>query len=401
MPDSKNAPAWFVVAVTTAAQMVVAMSNIVLPTIAPKVAESLGVDPVLVGYHVGLTFVSAAVASVYGGILVLRWGAALMTQLSMLFCVIGLGLFSLPHIGFIALGSVAVGAGMGFASPAAAHLLVHHTAPERRNLMFSIKQTGVPLGGVIVALLAPALAVTVGWQWGLAAIAAVAIATLLAAAPARAAWDADRQPASTVRSEPFGGIPLVWQRETLRWVCLAAVLFSAIQRILLSFTVIYLVTEGGYGLVEAGVMLSVAQIGGSITRIPWGWLADRLKSGLVVLTILCALMIASSIALVTLDPSWPKPLVYVLFLVLGASCLGWNGIVHAECARLSPPGMISLVAGGTSFFIFGGVIFGPPVFALAYGAFGTYSATFSLMAVAGVASLGLLYLASRSPAEAR
>jgi len=41
-----SVPAWFVVTVTTAAQMVVAMSNIVLPTIAPKVAESLGVDPV-------------------------------------------------------------------------------------------------------------------------------------------------------------------------------------------------------------------------------------------------------------------------------------------------------------------------------------------------------------------
>ena len=142
-------------------------------------------------------------------------------------------------------------------------------------------------------------------------------------------------------------------------------------------------------------MLSLAQIGGSVTRIPWGWLADRLKSGLAVLTILCVLMVASSIALVTLDPSWPKPLVYVLFLVLGASCLGWNGIVHAECARLSPPGMISLVAGGTSFFIFGGVIFGPPVFALAYGAFGSYGATFTLMVVAGVAALLLLYLASR------
>ena len=395
MPDSNTAPARFVVAVTTAAQMVVAMSNIVLPTIAPKVAESLGVAPVLVGYHVGLTFVSAAVASVYSGIATLRWGAALMTQLSMLFCVIGLGMFALPHIGFIALGSVAVGAGMGFASPAAAHLLVHHTAPERRNLMFSIKQTGVPLGGVIVALMAPALAVTVGWQWALAAIGMIAIATLLSVVPARAAWDADRKPESAVRDEPFGGIPLVWQREALRWVCLAAVLFSAIQRILLSYTVIYLVAEGGYGLVEAGAMLSLAQIGGSVTRIPWGWLADRLKSGLAVLTILCVLMVASSIALVTLDPSWPKPLVYVLFLVLGASCLGWNGIVHAECARLSPPGMISLVAGGTSFFIFGGVIFGPPVFALAYGAFGSYGATFTLMVVAGVAALLLLYLASR------
>jgi len=62
-----SAPPWYVVLVTTAAQMVVAMSNIVLSTIAPKVAESLGVAPVLVGYHVGLTFGAAAVASVYGG----------------------------------------------------------------------------------------------------------------------------------------------------------------------------------------------------------------------------------------------------------------------------------------------------------------------------------------------
>jgi MFS family permease len=392
---NSNPGPWLVVAVTTAAQMVVSMANIVLPTIAPKVAESLGVDPVLVGYHVGLTFGSAAVASVYSGVAVLRWGAARTTQLSMLFSVIGLALLALPHVGFIVLGSVAVGAGMGYASPAAAHLLVHHTAPERRNLMFSIKQTGVPLGGVIVSLVAPALAVTVGWQWALATIAAFAIVTLLAAGYARAGWDADRKPAGTVRAEPFGGIPLVWRLLALRWVCLAAVLFSAIQRMLLSFTVIYLVAEGGYGLVEAGIMLSVAQVGGSVTRIPWGWLADRLKSGLAVLAILGVLMIVSSVALVALDPSWPKPLVYGLFLVLGAGCLGWNGIVHAECARLSPPGMISLVAGGTSFFIFGGVMFGPPVFALVYGVIGSYGATFSLMAVAGVVSLGLLYLARR------
>nr|ART90398.1 major facilitator superfamily MFS_1 [uncultured bacterium] len=114
------------------------------------------------------------------------------------------------------------------------------------------------------------------------------------------------------------------------------------------------------------------------------------------LAILCVLMIASSIALVVFDPGWPKPLVYALFIVLGASCVGWNGIVHAECARLSPPGMISLVAGGTSFFIYGGVTIGPPVFALAYGSIGTYGATFGLMTVAGVAALGLLHLARRN-----
>lgn len=396
MPFSQPVPAWYVVLVTTAAQMVVAMANIVLPTIAPKVAEALAVDPVLVGYHVGLTFGAATVASLYAGVAVPRWGAALTTQLSMVFCVIGLALCALPHVAFIALGSIAIGAGMGYASPAAAHLLVKHTAPERRNLMFSIKQTGVPFGGVIVSLLAPALAVTVGWHWALAVIAATAIATLLLTERARAFWDSDRNPSgSGARREPFGGVPLVWRRESLRWIALAAVMFSAVQRILLSFTVIYLVAEGGYGLVEAGIMLSVAQVGGSITRIPWGWLADRLQSGLAVLTIICMIMILSSIALVALDPGWPKPLVYFLFFVLGASCLGWNGIVHAECSRLSPAGKVSLVAGGTSFFIFGGVMVGPPLFALMYGATGSYGTTFGLMVVTGVAAMGFLRLAYR------
>jgi hypothetical protein len=114
-------PTWFVVLVTTAAQMVVAMSNIVLSTIAPKVAESLGVAPVLVGYHVGLTFGAAAVASVYGGIVVLSLGAARTTQISMVSTVIGLVLLALPHVGFIALGSLFIGTGMGFASPAASY----------------------------------------------------------------------------------------------------------------------------------------------------------------------------------------------------------------------------------------------------------------------------------------
>ena len=389
-------PAWYVLLVTTAAQMVVAMSNIVLSTIAPKVAESLGVAPVLVGYHVGLTFGAAAVASVYGGIVVLRVGAARTTQISMVSSVIGLALLALPHVGFIALGSLFVGTGMGFAAPAASYLLARHTSPERRNLFFSIKQTGVPLGGVVVALAAPVLAVTVGWRWSLAMIAAVGVATLLLAERARVAWDSDQRPIGSLRSAPFGGVPLVWRQQALRWVALVAVLFSSIQRIVLSFTVVYLVAEAGYGLVEAGIMLSVVQVGGATSRIPWGWLADRMKSGLAVLTLICVIMIACSFALIALGAGWPKPLVFALFFLLGASSVGWNGIVHAECARLSPPGMISLAAGGMSFFVFGGVMMGPPVFTLTHGIVGSYSGTFWLMVVAGVAALGLL-LRARAP----
>lgn len=396
MPAQPVAAAWSVVLVTTAAQLVVSMSNLLVPTIAPKVAESLGVDPVLVGYQVGLTFGAATLASIYSGIAVMRWGAARTTQLSMMLSLAGLVLIAIPGIHWVVLGSVLIGGGMGCASPAAAHLIVHHTPAERRHLMFGIKQTSVPLGGVIISLTAPALAVTVGWQWAVVFIGLLAAATLLLAGRERAAWDADRQSGSAAPFEPFGGVPLVWRQTSLRWVALSATLFSGIQRILVSFTVVYVVAEGGYGLIEAGILLSLAQAGGAVARIPMGWLADRVKSGLAVLTLLCILMIVSSAVLVFLDPGWPTPGVYALFLLLGVSCLGWNGLVHAECSRLAPQGMVSLVAGGTSFFVFGGVIVGPPLFTVAYGSIGTYSGTMWLMVILGVAALALLYLAYRA-----
>jgi MFS family permease len=343
---------------------------------------------------VGLTFAAAALASAYGGLVAMRFGSALATQLSMVVSLAGLALFALPHVVFVALGSVAVGVASGLASPAASWLLANYTPPQRRNLMFSIKQTGVPLGGVLVALTAPLLAVHFGWRWALLPIAVMAVATLVMTERARAIWDRAREQERGLPTA-FGGVPLVWRERTLRWVAIAAVLFSSAQRILLSFTVVYLVAEGGYGLVEAGVMLSIAQIGGSVFRIPWGWLADRLKSGLAVLIVICVIMILSSVLLVALDPAWPRPLVMVLFFVLGISSVGWNGIVHAECARLSPPGMVSLVAGGTSFFVFAGVMLGPSVFAAAYPLVGSYAGTFSLMVICGVAALALLVLAHR------
>jgi len=392
--DSKNT--LLVVLAATVAQMVVAMSNVVLPTIAPKLAESLGLSPVLIGYQVSLTFGTATVASMVSGTAVLRWGAARMTQVSMGACGAGLLLFLLPHWSFIALGSVAVGTAMGLLAPAAAHMLVKYTRPERRNLVFSIKQTGVPLGGVIIALTAPAFAVTVGWQWSIAMVFALIVLVALLVAPRRTRWDDDRDPGASLRQRPFGGVPMVWRRASLRWLSLAALLFSAIQRCLLTFTVIYLVAEADFGLIEAGVMLSILQIGGAVARVPWGWLADRLGSSFVVLTIICVITIGTTAALVLLGSGCPRPVVYLLFFVLGAATVGWNGVFHAEAARLSPPGMAGMVAGGTAVFIFGGVLLGPSVFAGAYGAIGSYSATFALTTAAGAAALALLVLGRRA-----
>ena len=60
-----------------------------LAAIAPKVAETLQVSPVLIGYQASLTWGVAMVASIYGGNAVLRWGAGWTTQASMALSAVG------------------------------------------------------------------------------------------------------------------------------------------------------------------------------------------------------------------------------------------------------------------------------------------------------------------------
>lgn len=379
-------------------QAAVTMSNSVLPTIAPRLAEALGLEPALIGYQVSILFGGAVTGTLFGGRLTLHYGACRTMQVSLALSAVGLVLMMVPSTISIVAGSLIAGFGQGILNSATAHLLVKHTASARRNLLFSVKQSGVPFGGMLVALTAPAITVAFGWQWALAAVALLLVALLAAIQPVRAAWDADRQPQADVSGQRFGGVPLVFNDAPLRRLSFAGLLFAAMQRSLITFTVVYLVAERGYSLIDAGVMLSVLHVGGVVGRLAWGWIADRYSSS-VVLFAVAAVSVADTFALMALQAHWPPLAAYGIFFVFGATALGWNGVLHAEAARLAPAGMASVVAGGSTFFVFAGVLLGPSIFAAAYALVGSYSTTFlsvALMAAAG----GLLVIRARQAAQA-
>ena len=75
---------------------------------------------------------------------------------------------------------------------------------------------------------------------------------------------------------------------------------------------------------------------------------------------------------------------------------GWNGVMHAQIARLSPPGMVSVATGGIMVWIFGGILAGPALFAATYRGIGSYADTFGLLAVAALASAALASAAARA-----
>ena len=392
---------WLILLVTIAVQALATFTTLSLAAIAPDVADGLGMSPELVGFQVSLIYFGAAAMSTVAGFQLRRWGPIRVSQASLLFCTIGAGLAVIPSLATIAIGSLIIGFGYGMTNPAASELLLRIMPPGRRNLIFSIKQTGVPIGGVLAGLIAPTISQSFGWQWAPALAAISCFLLIVLMQPLRASWDADRDPTARFSERPFDAITEVWQSSPLRWLSVSGLFYAAVQLCLATFTVTLLVTEAGFSLIQAGFVLAVVQAAGVVGRIAWGWVADRLGHGLVVLLIMGGVCVTGALLVMAVSETWSMAAVYVLFALFGLNALGWTGVYQVEAARYSPPGKLGAVIGGITAPTYGGVIVGPTVFSIAFAAVGSYTTTFALVAlfaVLGMVSLGLVgRAASRDP----
>lgn len=381
-------------AVTLVIQAMVAMALLTLPVMAPVAARALSVSPALVGVYVSVTYAGAMTASLLGGDTVRRLGAIRVSQWGLLLCASGLLLCMLPWLPALALGAVLIGLGYGPITPASSHVLARTTAPEQMSLVFSIKQTGVPVGSMLAGAIVPPLLLLLDWQASLAVVALVCVLCALLAQPLRRELDADRQAQHPVHlGSLVRPIRLVLSHRRLATMAACSFMFSMVQMSLTTYLVTYLSEELGFALVAAGLALSAAQMGGIGGRIAWGYVADRWLGASRTLMLLAALMVGAALATATLSPQAPRALLVLILVVFGASAIGWNGVYLAEVARQAPAGQASLATGGTLAFTFLGVVIGPPLFGLLATVFGTYRAGFAaLMGVASVCGVLLFRL---------
>ena len=383
--------AWWSLTVTTAIQAMVSMALLTLPAMAPAVARALAVPSTLVGAYVALCYFAAMLSSLVGGTLVRRLGAIRVSQLGLGLCAVGLALCALPWLPAVALGALCIGAGYGPITPASSHLLALTTPAHRLSLVFSIKQTGVPAGGMLAGALVPGLSLWLGWQGTLLAVAGMCALCAPLAQPLRAALDADRQPAQPLALQAlFKPIGMVLGQPSLRALAACSFLFSAVQVSTTAYMVTYLNESLGMTLLAAGAALSVSQLAGVVGRIAWGAVADRGLGPRNTLMLLATLMMAGSVLTALLQPQWPTLLIWAIVALLGASAIGWNGVYLATVARQAPPGQAGVATGGTLLFTFMGVVCGSPAFGALAGASGSYRIAFAALALPAALALGLL-----------
>ena len=383
--------AWATLVITTAVQAMVSMALLTVPVMAPALAPVLGVPTTWVGGFIALGYLAAMFSSLVSGALVPRVGAIRISQYGLVLCAFGLLLCTVPAWPATAMGALMIGCGYGPITPASSHLLAISTPAHRMSLVFSIKQTGVPMGGMLAGALVPSMLLLMGWQWTLAVIALVSLGCVALAQPLRAGLDADRKPdhpvALATLARPIG---MVLRHPALVALAACSFLFSAVQVSVTTYLVTYLHETLALTLLAAGAALSVAQLAGVVGRIAWGAIADRGLGPRNTLILLALLMMLGSVLTALLQAGSPTVLIWAVVGLLGASAIGWNGVYLAAVARQAPPGQAGVATGGTLLFTFMGVVVGSPAFGALASASGSYRLAFAALTVPALAGLALL-----------
>jgi len=366
---------------TMAIQALVSMAVFAPPVLAPAAHDDLGFPASWVGIVTALTFASATLAALFSGGVIARVGALRTSQFSLLFCGCGIALIASSNAWLVMLGALVMGLGYGPVTPSSSAILADRTPERIRSFIFSLKQTGVPIGGALAGAIVPALIVAFGWRTAALTVGLACIALAPAIQPYRSAVDLaqplDRQGRPGSLLEP---LRLVLAHPRLREMAFASWTYSGMQACLSTFLVVYLTQRIGFSVRVAGAALATAMTAGIIGRILFGVVADNWVKPRTLLGLLGVTMSVGAVLTATFTGTWPLAPVLAVSFAYGATAIGWNGVYLSEVARIAPPGRAGAATGASLAMTYAGVVVLPLLFWVIVTLSDSYSVAFTAAA---------------------
>jgi MFS family permease len=392
-------------AVTLLMQTESAFLTRMIPVIGPVLTEAAQVTPEQIGYIASMGSLGTMWFLMAGGAMLKRLGPVRLLQLGAL---VGAAATLLVTIGIwpvMMAASLLIGVGYGPSPPAGSDILARTAPKGARALIFSVKQSAVPLGGAVAGLIIPPLTLLYDWRVALAVAAVLALGAALAVQPLRARIDATRDRDAPLNlaafvsprsfAAPFRAMALAPSLWPLTY---AGFCFAIAQGTLFAFLVTYLTTEIGVTLAVAGTLFATTQVVGVFARVIMGWVADRLGSGVRALILLSIGSTVMMLVMAAIAPGWSYALMMTAAALAGFAVASWNGVYLSEVAQAVPSERVGDATSGSTFFTFVGYVVGPSVFATMVSAIGSYGLTFALIAAVPLsAGLVLFSIARKLP----
>ena len=373
------------------AQTLATMAVYALPVLVAYAALDFGMPRANIGYQVGLVYLCAVVASAYGPRWLAIWGPARTTQVALLAAAMGIAMLSFAEL-FVAIpATILIGLAYGLTNPAASQLLGKLAPPSRRNMVFGLKQMGVPFGVALAGLMLPGTAEILGWRNAMLMAAAMLLLMAFGLQFKRADWDQDRG-AAAVQAGPL----LLLKSPALGVLGLAAARYALVQIGLGAHMVAMLIGDYGWDSVSAGALVGLCQVVGGLSRIGWALVADTRMGGQRAL-MLIGVLSGVFLMMLPLVAGHQTLMLVLLFIAIGASTAGWNGVLVAESVRLAPPGAAGAASGAVISLSFAGAVLGPPLIAVLGQDLHGYRYAFAALAILPLAGAALCWFGRHAP----
>ena len=314
---------WAVLAAGTAAQAAFSTLAFAIAVLAPALRDRYDLSLTEIGVVLSAEWIGLTFALLPWGFAVDRWGErwTLAGGLAGCAALLVAAAFA-PSFGWLAVLLGLAGIAGGSVQSGSGRAVMRWFTADERGLALGIRQTAVPIGGGVAALVLPQLGSP---KAGLLFVAGFVLAGALAGA-------------LVLRSGTEEHIDVADVESTLRdprlWLaCFGSGLYLVAQMAMMGFVVLFLHDEHGYSTGQAAAVFAGGQVLAAALRIGVGRWSDVLGSRIGPLRLL-GVAIAAAVALVAAVSGAPGlVLIPVLAAATGLS-MAWNGLSFTIAAEL-------------------------------------------------------------------
>ena len=239
--------------------------------------------------------------------------------------------------------------------------------PQRsRGTAMGIKQMGITVGSALAALLLLPLAKEFGWRPSLfiSCLVLLAIGALVAYYYQDASESAIKRAPSISRNKFSEDLRVILKNRQVLFLSISAMGLQGAQLCLTTYIILFAFEQLEMTLILAGILLVLAEVGGSIGRVAWGVISDRFFAGnrMIIMFIVTALTGMCALVCALLLPSTPLLIVLITVFVFGFSISGYNGVWMTIIVELVEKEKSGLATGVTITISSWGVLIVPPLF---------------------------------------
>ncbi len=331
---------WKVLAAGTLANTAFSLVINGIPLSAISMRSGYALDTASLGLALGLMGLGIALSELPWGMLTDVWGdrPVLLTGLGGTTLALGaMAIWAVPHAGhhpafaWLCAGLFVVGLLGGSVNGSSGRAIMGWFAANERGLAMSIRQTALPLGGALAALVMPQLTARYGFSalFGTLAVCNALVAWLV--------WQWVRQPPAlaetTKNAAPTSDQPSALKNPAVWRISLGIGLLCAPQFAILLFGTVFLHDAAHVSTAGIAAAMACLQIGAMVLRIWSGHWTDRHGNRIAYLRTCAGLSAALFIALgLAFMLSASAATLAVLMTAAGVCVSAWHGVAYAELA---------------------------------------------------------------------